>query len=249
MKIIPIPVRETNLMYIVLGENRELIFIDPYDPKKIKEEAEKAGADFSKMLCLTTHCHQDHSSGNKGLQEIFPEIDIYAGSERSFNTKTVKNGEVIDLGTLKIQCMHVPCHTSDSFAYFIEDSLDEQNKAVFVGDTIFYLGCGKFFEGSAEHMQKATSLIMNLPEKTRLHYGHNYKEVNLHFRNHILKDQKPKIEHDSLFLTVKEEKENNLFINTELLASLERFKNLSSIERIQTLREMKNEFDDIPIKK
>ncbi|EHY64254.1 hydroxyacylglutathione hydrolase [Nematocida ausubeli] len=242
MLIVPIGARETNLMYVVVGPQSELIFVDPVDPMKIEEAAKRHSALEAAVVSLTTHHHEDHSSGNKEIKRRFPQAEIYAGSEKAYCTKTCKDGDIIQVGSLQIECMHVPCHTQDSFAYVVHDVTKREQKAVFVGDTLFYLGCGLFTEGTGEMMYAALSRIAALPPATAVYYGHEYRESNLQFRRTLVPDPAC-ISLERIFLTVEEEKKHNFYINTELVSEIEGFKGKTPVERVCLLRKMKNEFN------
>ena len=68
----------------------------------------------------------------------------------------------------------IPGHTEGQIAYHVEDAL-------FVGDTVFEMGCGRLFEGTAEQMYASLSRIQSLPPATRLFFGHEYTETNARF--------------------------------------------------------------------
>lgn len=84
-----------------------------------------------------------------------------------------------------MKALHTPCHTQDSICYLFEDGND---KAVFTGDTLFIggkividewhvhatdafiTGCGRFFEGNAEEMDKALNqTLASLPDDTKVY--------------------------------------------------------------------------------
>lgn len=86
---------------------------------------------------------------------------------------------------IKVKALHTPCHTQDSICYFFEDGDD---RAVFTGDTLFIggrcrreatlyalcpnigIGCGRFFEGSAEEMDAALNKTLGvLPDDTKVY--------------------------------------------------------------------------------
>lgn len=241
--------RKDNIAYVLQSGNT-VIIIDPYDVDSIfttlcdangiYSELEDAGLASLNILCLTTHYHLDHSKGNSVLAQRFPNTKIVAGSKKAFATYICKDKEIIKHDLFTIACIHTPCHTEDSFSYYITHEYSTQ-KAVFVGDTIFYLGCGKFFEGNAEMMQKAFEKIMSCPEDADIYYGHDYKEQNVQFRNAIL--QKNTFSSDKIFLTVKEEKTHNFYINTDLLKDLDEFRSLSSLERLALIRKKKDVYN------
>lgn len=60
---------------------------------------------------------------------------------------------------------------------------------LFVGDTLFLGGCGRFFEGTAEQMHKALIEILGkLPDHTKVFCGHEYSIANLKFGEHVEPD-------------------------------------------------------------
>ncbi|KAI5189840.1 hydroxyacylglutathione hydrolase [Nematocida minor] len=243
MIVIPIGVRQTNIMYVIIGKNGEVVFVDPIEPEKAQKAALDSVKAPSHVVSLTTHHHEDHSSGNSRILKSFPDAKIYAGSDKSLNTHICRDGEVLEVGSLEITCMHTPCHTLDSFTFFVQDrSSSTQQPVVFAGDTLFYLGCGRFTEGTGEMMQESLRRIASLPSNTLVYYGHDYSESNVLFRREIT-EEPAKIKTSGMFLTVEEEKENNLFINTSLLSSSEQFVNLSPLARLKLLRQLKDEFN------
>lgn len=240
MQIVPLRVTDrTNFMYVVIGEKNTVVLVDPFEVPKVKEFLSSQGIQPKRIISLTTHHHADHSAGNSHLENVFSRIIIYAGSRKAYTHQVCKDKDVIDLPDIYITCVHVPCHTEDSFAYFVQDK-SSNKKGLFVGDTLFYLGCGKFFEGNSEMMKNSLEKLMGYPDDTVIYSGHEYKKKNLAFRKHIL--GKPIELEEGFFLTVKQERENNLFINTDLLAHLPEFKHLSSVERLALLREKKDRF-------
>lgn len=84
--------------------------------------------------------------------------------ERMF--QVVKDGDLLQIGNLKVRALSTPCHTSTHICYFVEDESQVQ-KAVFTGDTLFIAGCGRFFEGTANQMHTALNYkLAKLPDET-----------------------------------------------------------------------------------
>ncbi|KAH9385771.1 hydroxyacylglutathione hydrolase [Nematocida major] len=240
MKVHPIRTGETNIMYLVEGGNGELALIDPADPIEIEKAVQKICPRPSSIIVLTTHHHSDHSAGNASVKEMFPSCEIYAGSARAFHTKICQDGEVIRMGGVAIRCIHTPCHTMDSFSFYFEHSGE---RAVFTGDTLFYLGCGRFTEGTAEMMEASLRKIASLPPETKAYYGHDYRESNMRFRRTLSEDPEACHPEAGIFLTVEQEKEHNLFVNTERLSARAEFAELSPTERLSLVRRMKDAFN------
>ena len=53
--------------------------------------------------------------------------------------------------------------------------------ALFCGDTLFALGCGRMFEGTAPQMWHSLSKLRDLPGDTRIYCAHEYTQSNGRF--------------------------------------------------------------------
>jgi hydroxyacylglutathione hydrolase len=85
---------------------------------------------------------------------------------------------------LDVRTLMVPCHTRFHCAFLVRDSRAVQgdDEAIFVGDTLFVGGCGRFFEGTAQDMYSAMfDTLFTLPANTLMFCGHEYAEANLKF--------------------------------------------------------------------
>jgi hydroxyacylglutathione hydrolase len=128
---------------------------------------------------LTTHHHHDHTAGNAvvkrmtGCTIVGPAME--AGSIPGIDIK-VAEGDTIDIGNAKATVIETPGHTRGHISYyFSEDGI------VFVGDTLFSVGCGKLLEGDAKMMWGSLQKLMILPPETTLYCGHEYTNDNCRF--------------------------------------------------------------------
>ena len=69
-----------------------------------------------------------------------------------------------------------PGHTRGHIAYWFPES-----GALFCGDTLFALGCGRLFEGTAEQMWTSLSKFKDLPDDTMVYCAHEYTQANARF--------------------------------------------------------------------
>lgn len=170
------------------------------DPAETLEVMEDLTTDEIKTIeaIVNTHHHYDHAGGNvttlAALKEKGCNVShVIAGSQRSpIANEIPDNLHETSLGKLKILCIRTPCHTQDSICYYVQDT-ETGEQAIFTGDTLFTGGCGRFFEGTAEEMDKA--LNVNLLEytggrtnwdKIKVYPGHEYTAGNVHFiRNNV----------------------------------------------------------------
>jgi hydroxyacylglutathione hydrolase len=170
----------------------------------------------------------------------FPSLPIYGGSNQiPALTKLVKDKEEFTLGENTLirylllgleptctnpspRCLATPCHTQDSICYYATDIIDKsQPGVVFTGDTLFIAGCGRFFEGSAEEMDKALTYLGTLPDDTIVHNGHEYTAGNLAFAKSVDPDNKALqrladlVKQNNIttgLTTIKDEKQWNVFM-------------------------------------
>ena len=50
-----------------------------------------------------------------------------------------------------------------------------------MGDTLFALGCGRMFEGTAQQMWGSLQKLMALPDETAVYCAHEYTQANAAF--------------------------------------------------------------------
>jgi hydroxyacylglutathione hydrolase len=151
--------------------------IDTPEVKPILAALEEKGWTLTHIL--NTHHHFDHAGGNAELKEktgcmvIGPkgEKDLIPGIDRA-----VGEGDIVELGAACARVIDVPGHTRGHIAY----SFDEEHIA-FVGDTLFALGCGRLFEGTAQQMWTSLGKLMELPDDTVVYCAHEYTQSNARF--------------------------------------------------------------------
>jgi hydroxyacylglutathione hydrolase len=128
---------------------------------------------------LITHHHADHTGGNLALKERFgckiagpaaeaaavPGIDLQ-----------LHHGDTFALGAETAEIIATPGHTSGHISYHFSAS-----RALFCGDTLFVLGCGRLFEGDAETMFASFRRLFALDDATRVYCGHEYTASNAKF--------------------------------------------------------------------
>ena len=123
-----------------------------------------------------THHHFDHAGGNEALNKQWGCQIIGAANDAHWIPgidQQVADGDVMKLGETQVHVLKVPGH---SLGHIADDFEDDQT--AFVGDTRFALGCGRWFEGSAEQMRHNFEKPMNLPENTTVYCAHEYTQAD-----------------------------------------------------------------------
>jgi len=161
--------------YIYLIGDTELglaMVVDPGDADTVKRALKKR--DWHLTLILNTHHHSDHVGGNAALKQAYGAAIIGPYAERGkIGTldRAVQAGETVTFSDLRGTVMAVPGHTGGHIAFHFPAL-----PALFCGDALFSLGCGRLFEGTAATMWESLKQIRALPPETQLYCGHEYTE-------------------------------------------------------------------------
>lgn len=175
LEIIRIPVLSDNYVWLVHEpESQETMVVDPAVSEPVLAEAEKRGWTITQIW--NTHWHPDHTGGNAAIKEATgchitgPEAE----QERIPTLDTmVREGDTVKLGDVTAEVIDVPAHTAGHIAFHIPSE-----KVAFVGDTLFAMGCGRLFEGTAEQMYDNMRKLEALPDSTKVYCAHEYTQSN-----------------------------------------------------------------------
>ena len=175
MRVVPVPCLKDNFAYLVIDGGRAAV-VDPGEAAPVEAALAREGVALAAIWL--THHHHDHVGGVAALAGAHAGIEIVAhvhDQTRSPRvTRTVDDGDSVELGALRARIVHNPGHTLGAISYVVAD-------AVFTGDTLFGAGCGRLFEGSAEQMFASLRKLAALPAETRVFFGHEYTAANLRF--------------------------------------------------------------------
>jgi hydroxyacylglutathione hydrolase len=125
---------------------------------------------------LNTHHHFDHTGGNLELKEKTGARIVGPRADRDRIPgidEEVGEGDTWSLGQAKAKVFDIPAHTKGHIAFWFES-----DRAVFTGDTMFAMGCGRLFEGTPAQMWSSLSKLAALPPDTRVYCGHEYTLAN-----------------------------------------------------------------------
>src|SRR5262245_23728706 len=128
---------------------------------------------------LVTHHHDDHIVAIPALKARHGArvVANRADSRRIPGIdETVEPGQTYNFAGHKAEIIDTPGHTRGHIAWHFA-----QDRLVFVGDTLFSLGCGRVIEGSMEEMWRSLDRLRNLEGDTRVYCGHEYTLANARF--------------------------------------------------------------------
>ena len=164
-----------NYGFLIRDEATGLVAtVDTPDAEAILAEIEASG--WGRLdLILNTHWHPDHTQGNARLQaetgcEIVGPEEVRRAAPLD---RAVRGGDLVRLGETVLEVTDTPGHTLGHIVY--RSVADAQ---AFVGDTLFALGCGRLFEGTAPIMWESLSRLNALPAQTLICSGHDYCRGN-----------------------------------------------------------------------
>jgi len=170
-----VPVLADNYVYLVREpESGAVAVVDPSVADPVIEALEHRG--WSPEVILNTHHHPDHVGGNSGIKARYNCPIVAPAADRHRISGVDEEGDTVILGAGEGRVLEVPGHTSGHIAYHFPEQ-----KALFCGDTLFSLGCGRLFEGTPEQMWESLSKLKALPEDTLACCAHEYTRANGRF--------------------------------------------------------------------
>jgi rhodanese-related sulfurtransferase len=94
---------------------------------------------------VETHTHADHISGGRDLRAATgAQILVHPASGAVFEHGTVRDGEELRVGDVRVKVLHTPGHTPDSLCLLVTDlSRGKDPWFVLTGDTLFVGGVGR----------------------------------------------------------------------------------------------------------
>ncbi len=182
LEIHQIPTRSDNYVYLLRESSTgNAAVVDPSDADPVLATLAMFGWNLTHVLA--THHHDDHIGGVSRIKEAtgctvigpradrerIPMIDVEVG-----------DGDVCRLHGAEAKVWDVPGHTRGHIAYWFPES-----RALFCGDTLFALGCGRVFEGTHEQMYKSISKFAEVPDETWVYCAHEYTAANAKFALHV----------------------------------------------------------------
>lgn len=178
----PVPCLNDNYSWLVHDHGTgKTAVVDPAEEGPVVAALKDKG--WTLFHILNTHHHWDHTGANEVLKERFnvcivgpkadqdriPGIDVALG-----------DGDEYMVGDVRVVCYDTPGHTRGHITFHLPEV-----HALFPGDTLFSMGCGRLFEGTPEQMWASLSKLVPLDADTRVYCAHEYTLSNATFAMHI----------------------------------------------------------------
>ncbi len=178
MEIYQIPALNDNYIYLIHDSiSKATAAVDPAKAEPVLTALREK--DWQLTHILNTHHHLDHVGGNLKLKNQTDCIIVGAKRDRDRIpgiTVELTDGDILQIGKITARILEIPGHTRGDIAYWFQKS-----NALFCGDTLFAMGCGRLFEGTAEQMYNSLSKLKSLPISTRIYCAHEYTQENGQF--------------------------------------------------------------------
>ena len=149
---------ETNCYIVGCERTKKAFIVDPgAESSRIIEEIKKEH--LNPIYIINTHGHGDHIGANKNIKQEFGDLKILIhANDKDMLTDASKNlsadfamnyvsppadlvlngGEIIEVGSLKLEILFTPGHTPGGISIFIK-----KEKTVFTGDALFAGSVGR----------------------------------------------------------------------------------------------------------
>lgn len=175
IEVVRIPALSDNYIWLAHdAASGETIVVDPAVAEPVLEAAAARGWTISAIW--NTHWHPDHTGGNAAIKAATGCTIIAPAAEAAkipTADRLVAEGDTVTLGAVQAEVIDVPAHTAGHIAYHLPEP-----GIVFVGDTLFAMGCGRLFEGTAAQMFANMQRLAALPDQTTVYCAHEYTQSN-----------------------------------------------------------------------
>jgi hydroxyacylglutathione hydrolase len=178
LQVVRVPVLSDNYVWLLHDDaSGETVAVDPAVAEPVMQAAAEHGWTISQIW--NTHWHGDHVGGNAAIKAATGcRITGPAAEAAKIGTldRQVGEGDQVRIGDHVATVMEVPAHTAGHIAYHLAD-----DGIIFVGDTLFAMGCGRLFEGTADQMFANMARFASLPDDTTVYCAHEYTQGNGRF--------------------------------------------------------------------
>ena len=178
VEIVRIPALSDNYVWLIHEPaSGETAVVDPPEAAPVLDAAAARGWTITQIW--NTHWHPDHTGGNAEVKAATgASVTGPAAEAARIPTldRQVGEGDTVRLGNVEAAVLEVPAHTAGHIAYHLGTE-----QAAFVGDTLFAMGCGRLFEGTAEQMHANLQRFAAFPPETRIYCAHEYTLSNGRF--------------------------------------------------------------------
>lgn len=243
LEVVRIPVLSDNYVWLIHDPaSGDTVVVDPAVADPVLDAAAERGWHIGQIW--NTHWHPDHTGGNAQIKAAMEgqggcTISGPAAEGAKIPTldRLLNEGDSVMIGDHVAYVKAVPAHTAGHIAYHLPDSA-----MVFVGDTLFAMGCGRLFEGTAEQMFANMAWLSTLPGDTTVYCAHEYTQSNGRFALVAEPDNEAIVHRMNEVDVARANGEATVPTNIALELATNPFMRAGSAERLAELRASKDAF-------
>jgi hydroxyacylglutathione hydrolase len=237
IEVIRIPVLSDNYVWLVReNTSGEVMVVDPAVADPVLAKAEELGWTITHVW--NTHWHPDHTAGNAAIKAA-TGCTITGPAAEAARIPTldvqVRGGDIVAFGATKAHVIDVPAHTAGHIAFHFD-----HEEIAFVGDTLFAMGCGRLFEGTAAQMFDNMRKLEALGDATAIYCAHEYTASNGRFALTVEPDNAALIERMAQVTAMRERGEPTVPTTIKLERATNPFMRAASVEQLAERRAAKD---------
>ena len=179
MRLIPVPAFDDNYLWLAADADGAAVAIDPGAAEPVLAALSAHG--LTLRAILVTHHHGDHIGGVADMLARHA-VPVYAPDDARIPlaTQRVRDGDRLAIPgfTEHFDVIATPGHTRSHVSYY-------GGGALFCGDTLFSVGCGRLFEGTPAQMLASLERLAMLPPDTAVCCAHEYTLANCAYADTI----------------------------------------------------------------
>jgi len=174
LEIVRIAALSDNYVWLVHDPaSDETIVVDPSEATPVLAAARERGWTISQIW--NTHWHPDHTGGNAAIKGLGATVSGPAAEADKIPTLDygLREGDSVRIGAHVARVIETPGHTAGHIVFHMAE-----DAALFSGDTLFAMGCGRLFEGGPAQMYANMQRLRELPPETIVYCAHEYTQAN-----------------------------------------------------------------------
>ena len=178
LEIVRVPALSDNYIWVMHdAEADATVVVDPGEAAPVVALLDQRG--WRADAIWITHWHPDHTGGVAELKaRDGATVTGPAAEAAKIPTldRTVAEGDTLALGSHVAHVLETPGHTAGHIVFSMAD-----DGVLFSGDTLFAMGCGRLFEGTAAQMFANMRRLAELAPETLVYGAHEYTRSNGRF--------------------------------------------------------------------